>query len=128
MSAVDISTKSNEAYELTKISEEPTYMSVYQWGNMASHCICYSLSTVILMLPVDSQQRLSPLTPPNLLLGTLSMNQYNCTTELLSYSGYRMAVSIVSSVDFIVEHCSVENHLQCFSSFYSTMLQLMTGF
>ena len=26
MSAVDITAKSNEAYELTKISEEPTYM------------------------------------------------------------------------------------------------------
>ena len=29
MSAVDITAKSNEVYELTEISEEPTYMSVY---------------------------------------------------------------------------------------------------
>ena len=28
MSAVDITAKSNEAYELTKVSGEPTYMSV----------------------------------------------------------------------------------------------------
>ena len=28
MSAVNIIAKSNESYELTKISEEPTYMSV----------------------------------------------------------------------------------------------------
>ena len=85
MSAVDITAKSNEAYELTKISGEPTYMSVYQWFNVWKHGqvfhVIYSLSTVILMLPVNSQQRLPPLTPPNLLLGTLSMNQYNCTTE-----------------------------------------------
>ena len=49
MSAVNISTKSNEAYELTKVSREPSYMSVYQWclmyGNMdrysmlAIHCL-----------------------------------------------------------------------------------------
>ena len=29
MSAVDITAKHNEAYGLTKISEEPTYMSVH---------------------------------------------------------------------------------------------------
>ena len=88
MSAVDITAKSNEAYELTKISGEPTYMSVYQWFNVWKHGqvfhVSYPLSTVSLMLPVDSQQKLPPLTPPNLLLGTPSMNQYNCTTELLS--------------------------------------------
>ena len=85
MSAVDITAKSNEAYELTKISGEPTYMSVYQWFNVWKYGqvfhVSYSLSTVNLMLPVDSKQRLPPLTPPNLLLGTLSMSQYNCTTE-----------------------------------------------
>ena len=31
MSAVDITVKSNEAYGLTMISEEATYMQVYQW-------------------------------------------------------------------------------------------------
>ena len=73
MSAVYISTKSNEAYELTKISREPSYMSVYQWFNVWKYGqvfhVSYQLSTVSLMLPVDSQQRLPPLTPPNLLLG-----------------------------------------------------------
>ena len=37
MSAVDITAKSNEAYELTKLSREPTYMSVYQWFNVWKH-------------------------------------------------------------------------------------------
>ena len=37
MSAADISAKPNEAYELTKVSEEPTYMSVYQWFNVWKH-------------------------------------------------------------------------------------------
>ena len=85
VSAIDITAKSNEAYELTKISGEPTYMSVYQWFNVWKHGqplqVSYSLSTVILMLPINPQQRLPPLTPPNLLLGTLSMSQYNCVTE-----------------------------------------------
>ena len=35
--SVDITAKSNEAYGLTKISEEPTYMSVYQWFNVWKH-------------------------------------------------------------------------------------------
>ena len=37
MSAVDITAKHNEAYGLTKISGEPTYMSVYQWFNVWKH-------------------------------------------------------------------------------------------
>ena len=37
MSAVNITAKSNEAYELNKISGEATYMLVNQWLNVWKH-------------------------------------------------------------------------------------------